>query len=109
MNGTFDAATWCGTVDYEVDGPYCVRKEGRVQNVHLYGVEYVSPSQSSLMNVGTTSTSNNHHENVNSYGWYETLNAIRDVARSLSITAPQVQKLELGYLPFVVICLSSHT
>lgn len=44
-NGSFDAATRCGTVEYEVGGAYCVRKEGPVQNVHLYGVEYVPPTR----------------------------------------------------------------
>ena len=106
MTGTFDAATKCGTVEYEVDGPYCVRKDGPVQNVHLYGVEYVSPSQQN--NTGTsTSTSNgdhhhhhHHHENVNSYGWYHSLNAIRDVGRSLSLSAPHGTKVRIGLFAY---------
>jgi hypothetical protein len=56
MDGIFDAVTRCGTVEYEVDGPYCVRKEGPVQNVHLYGVEYLSPSQQSSSGNATSTT-----------------------------------------------------
>ncbi|KAL3822036.1 hypothetical protein ACHAXA_007829, partial [Cyclostephanos tholiformis] len=92
-NGTFDAATRCGTVEYEVDGHYCVRKEGPVQNVHLYGVEYVpaSPWQNA---------ENNHHQSVNSYGWYEALHAIREVAQALSTTAPHRAKVKIGLFAF---------
>jgi len=98
--GTFDAATRCGTVEYEVDGPYCVRKEGPVQNVHLYGVEYVPPLKSP--NADTTSDNNHHHhhESVNSYGWYEAMHAIRDVARALSTTTPHGAKSRIGLFAF---------
>ena len=98
-NGTFDAATRCGTVEYEVDGPYCVRKEGPVQNVHLYGVEYVPPLTSP--NADTTSGNHHHHhESVNSYGWYEALHAIRDVADLLSTTTPHGAKVRIGLFAF---------
>jgi hypothetical protein len=93
--GTFDAATRCGTVEYEVDGQYCVRKEGPVQNVHVYGVEYVPapPSQNA-------DNYHHHHQNVNSYGWYEALHAIREVAQTLSATTPHGAKVKIGLFAF---------
>ena len=98
-NGTFDAATRCGTVEYEVDGPYCVRKEGPVQNVHLYGVEYAPPLTSPNAD-RTSDNHHHHHESVNSYGWCETLHAIRDVARALSTTTPHGAKVRIGLFAF---------
>ena len=82
-NGSFDAATRCGTVEYEVGGAYCVRKEGPVQNVHLYGVEYVPPNKDS------TTGHHHHHGSIKGNGWLEALNAIREVGRGLSTTAPR--------------------
>ena len=79
---SFDATTQCGTVEYEVGGAYCVRKEEPVQNAHLYYVEYVHPNKDS--------TTNHHHHYgiIKSHGWLETLNAIREVVRELYTTAP---------------------
>jgi len=84
-NGTFDAATRCGTVEYEVGGAYCVRKEGPVQNVHLYGVEYVPPNSTGV----AMADHHHHHGTIKSHGWLEALDAIREVGRGLSITAPK--------------------
>ena len=69
-------------MEYEVGGAYCVRKEGPVQNVHLYGVEYIPPNRE-------TSSNHHHHGTLNSHGWREALDAIREVGRGLSGTAPR--------------------
>ena len=53
-----------------------------MQNVHLYGVEYIPPHRE-------TRSDHHHHGTLNSHGWQESLDAIREVGRGLSGTAPR--------------------
>eukprot|EP00804_Cyclotella_cryptica_P004878 CCRYP_004947-RA/>CCRYP_004947-RA protein AED:0.17 eAED:0.17 QI:0/0/0/1/0.66/0.5/4/0/902 len=81
-DGLVDAATRYGTVEYEVGGAYVVRNA--VENVRLYGVEYVPRS---LLEEGNDGRGH-HHGSVKSFGWEEALHAIRGVAEALRDTSP---------------------
>ena len=74
-DGTFNATTRCGTVEYEVGLAYCVRKEGPVRNVHLYGVEHVPPDRKGGGDGGDDNTTGRHHHHhhgsVRNHGWVE--------------------------------------
>lgn len=87
-NGTVDAALRCGTVEYEVGGAYCVR-ENPVENVHLYGVEYVPPECEGDAN--GNGYHHRHHGSMKSHGWREALDAIMEVAKGLRQTAPLIE------------------
>ena len=104
-NGTVDAATRCGTVEYEVGGAYCVR-ERPVENVHLYGVEYTpfngvggtrgqqqqqKGKQNQQHHPQQQNQHHQHHGTMESYGWNETLDAIMEVAKGLRQTAPVME------------------
>ena len=97
--GTFDAVTRCGTVEYEVGGAYCVREDGPVENVHLYGVEYnVTPN---LNGTGGEEASGGHHHHgtIKSHGPSESLAAIREVGRGLAMSAPMKKDTDGTLVP----------
>ena len=73
--GLVDAATRNATVEYEVGGPYVVREA--VQNVRIYGVEYTPRRFSDQVNDGSL------HGSMKSFGWRESLFAIRKVVNGL--------------------------
>lgn len=93
-----------GTVEYEVGNEYEVRKKA-VENVFLYAVEYAEYDDVvvvPMMDVGGSSGSESvknqyqhndhhhqHHGTMKSHGWKESLDAIKNVARELCITAPR--------------------
>ena len=87
-NQVFEStALQCGTVEYEVGGEYCVRKES-VGNVYLYGVEYVPDG----LGVDGDNYGHHHHGKMKSHGWKESLEGIRAVARELCMTAPRKEE-----------------
>eukprot|EP00984_Skeletonema_dohrnii_P037145 scaffold38913_cov161-Skeletonema_dohrnii-CCMP3373.AAC.1 len=73
-NNIFESTSLsCGTVEYEVGGEYCVRKSGAVENVFLYGVEYVPEGMDGYVNL---QQHHHHHGTMKSHGWREALDGI---------------------------------
>eukprot|EP00985_Skeletonema_marinoi_P035039 scaffold45442_cov307-Skeletonema_marinoi.AAC.1 len=103
-NNIFESTSLsCGTVEYEVGGEYCVRKSGAVENVFLYGVEYVPEGMDGYVN----QQHHHHHGTMKSHGWREALDGIRNVARELCLTAPRreedgvaVKEAKIGIFAF---------
>jgi len=101
-NNIFESTSLsCGTVEYEVGGEYCVRKSGAVENVFLYGVEYVPEG------IDGYQQQHHHHGTMKSHGWREALDGIRNVARELCLTAPRreedgvvVKEAKIGIFAF---------
>ena len=78
-----------GTVEYEVGGEYEVRNKGAVENVFLYGVEYVPDGSGGVVGGDGGYVNHHHHGTMQSHGWKESLDGIQNVARELCITAPR--------------------
>ena len=87
-DGWVEKATRFSTVEYEVGGPYVVRRP--VENVRLYGVEYTPE-----FGLG-----NGHHGSMRSFGWRETLDALKDVISALREVTPNESSVKVGMFAY---------